>query len=95
MSKLRYIAITCGGLHNLVPFEQFKKQEKHPWRNVAFSKVKLLHGCCSHFLDCVNSTKLRKASHLSHYHHLQSELDEYDLLCTSIFNVRSLDGGLG
>ena len=26
-------------LHNLVPFVQLKKCEKHPWRNVIFSKV--------------------------------------------------------
>ena len=26
-------------LHNLVPFVQFKKREKHPWRSVTFSKV--------------------------------------------------------
>ena len=26
-------------LCDLVPFAQFKKQEKHPWRSVTFSKV--------------------------------------------------------
>ena len=26
-------------LHDLVPSVQFKKREKHPWRNVTFSKV--------------------------------------------------------
>ena len=25
--------------HNLVPFVQFKKREKHPYRSVNFSKV--------------------------------------------------------
>ena len=30
-------------LHNLVPFLQFEKCEKHPWRNVTFSKVAGLH----------------------------------------------------
>ena len=29
----------CGVLRDLVPFEQFKKREKHPWRSVNFSKV--------------------------------------------------------
>ena len=29
----------CGALHDLVPFVQFKKREKHPWRSVNFSKV--------------------------------------------------------
>ena len=28
-------------LHDLVPFAQFKKREKHPWRRVTFSKVAL------------------------------------------------------
>ena len=26
-------------LRGLVPFVQFKKREKHPWRSVTFSKV--------------------------------------------------------
>ena len=26
-------------LHNLVPFVQFKKREKHTWRSITFSKV--------------------------------------------------------
>ena len=26
-------------LRNLVPFVQFKKREKHPWRSVIFSKI--------------------------------------------------------
>ena len=30
-------------LHDLVPFVLFKKCEKHPWRNVIFSKVAGLH----------------------------------------------------
>ena len=35
---------------NLVPFVQFKKREKHPWRSITFSKITLLkltllHGC--------------------------------------------------
>ena len=29
----------CGALHDLVPFAQFKKREKHPWWSVNFSKV--------------------------------------------------------
>ena len=27
----------CGALSDLVPFVQFKKREKHPWRSVNFS----------------------------------------------------------
>ena len=29
----------CGTLRDFVPFVQFKKREKHPWRTVNFSKV--------------------------------------------------------
>ena len=29
----------CDVLHPLVPFVQFKKREKHPWRSVILSKV--------------------------------------------------------
>ena len=29
----------CGALRDLVPFAQFKKREKHPWRSINFSKV--------------------------------------------------------
>ena len=28
----------CDTLHDLVPFVQFKKREKHPWKNVTFTK---------------------------------------------------------
>ena len=29
----------CDVLRDLVPFAQFKKREKHPWRSASFSKV--------------------------------------------------------
>ena len=29
----------CDALRDLVPFVQFKKREKHPWRSVNFSKI--------------------------------------------------------
>ena len=29
----------CGALRDSVPYVQFKKREKHPWRSVNFSKV--------------------------------------------------------
>ena len=29
----------CGAFRDLVPFAQFKKREKHPWKSVNFSKV--------------------------------------------------------
>ena len=58
----------CDVLLDLVPFVQFKKREKHPWRNVTFSKnatllkVTLIHGRFSLFLNCTNITKSRNAS---------------------------------
>ena len=64
----------CGASRDLVPFVQFEKREKHPWRSVDFSKVTgwslqlkltLLHGCFSGFLNCTNGIKLRNASHIS------------------------------
>ena len=32
-----YKAQICDALHDFVPFVQFKKCEKHPWRSVNFS----------------------------------------------------------
>ena len=29
----------CDALRDLIPFVQFEKREKHPWRSVYFSKV--------------------------------------------------------
>ena len=34
-----YVSSICGALRDLVPFAQFKKREKRPWRSVTFSKV--------------------------------------------------------
>ena len=33
------ICCICDVLHDLVPFAQLKKREKHPWRSITFSKV--------------------------------------------------------
>ena len=48
-------------LRSLVPFAQFKKREKHPWRRrrrpATLLKLTLLHGCFSRFLSCTNATK--------------------------------------
>ena len=33
------INLNCDVLGYLVPFIQFKKREKHPWKSVTFSKV--------------------------------------------------------
>ena len=65
----------CDALRDLVPFVQFKKHEKHPWRNVSFGKVAgfwpatlpkvtFLHGYFSRFLNCTNGTRWRKTSHI-------------------------------
>ena len=34
--------LKCDALHDLVPFLQFKKREKHQWRSVNFRKLTLL-----------------------------------------------------
>ena len=48
----------CDALRDLVPFVQFKKRQKHPWRSdKTLLKVALLHGCFSHFLIRTNGTK--------------------------------------
>ena len=33
------VLLICDVLRGLVPFVQFKKREKHPWRSVTCSKV--------------------------------------------------------
>ena len=43
----------CDALCDLVPFVQFKKREKDPWRSVNFSKV-----------ACTNATKSLNGPHL-------------------------------
>ena len=35
---MRRIFTICGALRDLVPFVQFKKHEKYPWRSADFSK---------------------------------------------------------
>ena len=35
----RTIGLDCDVLRDLVPFVQFQKCGKHPWRSVTFSKV--------------------------------------------------------
>ena len=65
-SWLQYI---WNVLCNLLPFAQFEKREKQPWRSDAFSttllKVTILHGCFSRFYNCTNSTKSRNASQVN------------------------------
>ena len=61
----------CDSLCNLVPFVQFKKREKHPWRKVTFIKVagnftksSNPPWVFSRFLNCTNGTKSCNTSHL-------------------------------
>ena len=78
MKMLQYIVLRlfliesyiCDALRDLLPFAQFKKREKCPWRSVNFSKVAgsatllkltLLHACFSRFLNCADGTKSRNA----------------------------------
>ena len=39
LTPLSAIMGICDALHDFIPFVQFKKREKHPWRSVTFSKV--------------------------------------------------------
>ena len=41
MPVLEFVNI-CDVMRNLVPFVQFKKREKLPWRSVTFSKIATL-----------------------------------------------------
>ena len=36
--SLKFLEI-CDALRDLVPFVQFKKREKHPWRSVNFTEM--------------------------------------------------------
>ena len=51
-----YIVNNCGALRDLVPFVQFKKREKHPWRSVNFSKVHQNHTTMTPQSYCLNET---------------------------------------
>ena len=66
--------VLCDVFRDLVPFVQFKKGQKHPWRSATFGKVPdvwsatflkvtLLHRCFSLFLNSANGTKSHKTSH--------------------------------
>ena len=71
--------VICGALGDLVPFVQFEKTEKHPWRSVNFSKVAVLklthlHGRFSRFLNCRNGTKSRNVPHLTEAYQNQVNL---------------------
>ena len=79
----------CDALSDLVPFVQFKKCKKHPWRSASFSKVvgfypatlltgTRLHECFSRFLNSINGSKSRNASQLhvvTEYHAVSARYD--------------------
>ena len=65
------LKIIWNALRDVVPFVQFQKREEHPWRSVTSSKVvafsfklTFLRECFLRFLNCTNSAKTRKASHI-------------------------------
>ena len=59
------VSFVCDVLPDLVPFVQFKKCEKHPWRSATLLRVTLLHGYFSRFLNCTNGSKSYKTSHIA------------------------------
>ena len=70
ISSLRSVSkrMICDVLHNLVPFVQLKKRQKHPSRSVTFSNCSLTKTYTPPWvfltsLNCTNSAKLRKAFH--------------------------------
>ena len=65
LTVLQITNFICDFLRDLVPFVQFKKCEKHPWRSVTFSESNThLQGRFPRFRNCTNSTKLREASQI-------------------------------
>ena len=88
-SLTKWCEVICDALHDLVPFVQFKKREKHLWRSVTFSKfsgykpstllkVTLLSGCFSRFLICRSGTKSCNASLSSFLHYFNCFLEHID-----------------
>ena len=63
--------IICDALRDLVPFVQFKKREKYPWRSVTFSTKSNTPWVFSRFLNCTNGTKSRKTSHICNIERLK------------------------
>ena len=83
-------------LRNLVPFVQFKKREKQPWRGVTLQaksksyksptllKATLLHGCFLRFLNCTNGFKSCKTSHIL------NGLNHHSIIISYIRNLNPL-----
>ena len=56
------LSFTTYGTTYLIPFAQFKKREKKPWRSVTFNKSNTSQWCFSRFINCTNDTKSRNTS---------------------------------
>ena len=89
----------CGALCDLVPFVQYKKREKYPWRGVTFTeacnftKINAPPWVFSRILNSRNDTKLRKVSQIylkdafSYFVKLQVLLDQVNLSLNDQVNV--------
>ena len=73
-NHINQVLTLCDAFRDLIPFVQFEKREKDPWRSVTFYKVA---GCLqfsksntpscfffSRFSNCTDRTKMCKASHI-------------------------------
>ena len=78
-------------LRDLVPFVQFKKREKHPWRSATFSKVPGYFTKSNtppweffmfFFLNCTNGTKPRNAPQIH-------PVDKYKTVLETEMNQRA------
>ena len=70
-------------MHDLVSFVQFKKPEKHPWRNVTVTKITLLHERFFTFF------KLCKASYID------TDFFNLSILTTRIYALKDINDILG
>ena len=62
---LRFLSIVmfCAIWYHVYNLKNVKNIHGGVLLLVTWLKLTLLHGCFSHFLNCTNGTKLRKASH--------------------------------
>ena len=84
------LMMNCDALRDLVWFVQFKKCEKHPWRNVTFTcnftKSNTPSWVFLRFANCTNGAKSRKASQLF----LQNSWGFFKLNIQPYFQARPL-----
>ena len=90
ISLFRFFQDICDVLRDMVPFVQYKKREKHPWRRLkpaTLQKVKLvLRWCFSRFLS---RTKIPNRAQ----HHINLNFNTYESGCASkdnwyCFNIK-------